>query len=98
MAALDTPVTQHRITGPRADAGAQPIPPLTEVEHWLLRIARGGLRDTSDMSLHTGLSEARVHADLDGAMTKLGATSLSDAIAVAERRGILSTRASADGH
>lgn len=87
MAALDTRAEEHRI----ADAGA-PIPPLTDVEHWLLRIARAGLWDTSDMAHHTGLPQAHVRAALDSTISKLGAHSLSEAIAVAETGGILRVR------
>lgn len=57
---------------------------LTEQERWILRLARAGIVDTSDLAHHTGLSAAQVRGVLSSAIHKLGADTLIEAVDAAE--------------
>ncbi len=60
------------------------MPTLTEQERWLLRLARAGIIDTSDLAHHTGLSAAQVQGALSSAIHKLGADTLMEAVDATE--------------
>ena len=62
---------------------------LTDDERWLLRLADAGLLDRSDMAEQTGLSNAEVIAVLTGAIDRLGASNLPDALLLAHHMGLL---------
>ena len=93
-AAVDPAHAPHALSG-GGDLLATPrtiwFPLLTSEEHRMLTLATGGV-DKPEMARRTGLDEAQVRHALAGAIDKLGADTLPEALGIAERAGILPER------
>lgn len=93
-AAVDPENAPHALSG-GGDLLATPrtiwFPLLTSEEHRMLTLATAGV-DKPEMARRTGLDEAQVRHALAGAIDKLGADTLPEALGIAERAGSLPER------
>jgi len=73
---------------PRTDDGTSTIEPLTDREHQVLELLATGLPNKT-IAMELGVSEHTAKFHVGAIMSKLGAASRTEAVAIAARRGVL---------